>query len=128
MRFQSLKSKVLLPVSALVIASGLLISMLVSQRYSSSLLEAMSAQAQNLAHAVALDAADKILINDLVSLQKMLDHQMRSHPNISYLFIQRDGQVLAHTFGKIVPTGLLKAKHCYPWKSDAFSKDRLHHW
>ncbi len=112
----------LLPVSVLVIASGLLISMLVSQRYSRSLLEAMSAQAQNLAHAVALDAADKILINDLVSLQKMLDHQMRSHPNISYLFIQRDGQVLAHTYGKVVPAGLLKANTVTPGKAMHFQK------
>jgi two-component system response regulator HydG len=109
MRFQSLKTKLLLPVAALVITSGLLISMLVSQRYSGSLLETMAAQAQNLAHAVALEAADKILLNDLVSLQKTLDHHMRSHPNISYLFILREGQVLAHTFGKGIPSGLLDA-------------------
>jgi len=61
MRFQSLKSKLLFVVSALVIGSGLLISFLVTQRYSSSLLDAASAQAQNIAHAVALEAADKIL-------------------------------------------------------------------
>ncbi len=109
MRFRSLKTKLLLPVAALVITSGLLISMLVSQRYSGSLLATMAAQAQNLAHAVALEAADKILLNDLVSLQKMLDHHMRSHPNISYLFVLREGQVLAHTFGKGIPSGLLDA-------------------
>lgn len=109
MRFQSLKTKLLFPVAALVITSGLLISILVSQRYSGSLLETMAAQAQNLAHAVALEAADKILLNDLVSLQKTLDHHMRSHPNISYLFILREGQVLAHTFGKGIPSGLLDA-------------------
>jgi hypothetical protein len=109
MHFQSLKTKLLIPVAALVVTSGLLISMLVSQRYSGSLLETMAAEAQNLAHAVALEAADKILLNDLVSLQKTLDHHMRSHPNISYLFILREGQVLAHTFGKGIPSGLLDA-------------------
>jgi two-component system response regulator HydG len=114
MRFQSLKIKMLLPVSALVIASGLLISILVSQRYSRSLLESMSAQAENMAHAVALEAADKILINDLVALQKMLDHQMRSHSSISYLFIQRDGHVLAHTFAEGVPADLLRVNAVAP--------------
>ncbi len=69
MRLKSLRTKLLVAVSALVISSGLLISLMVTQRYSSSLLEAMTAQGENLAHAVALDAADKILINDLVAIQ-----------------------------------------------------------
>jgi two-component system response regulator HydG len=106
---QSLRTKLLVAVSALVISSGLLISLLVTQRYSNSLLEAMTAQGENLAHAAALDAADKILINDLVALQKMLDHQLRSNPAIAYLFIFRDGRILAHTFDKGVPADLLNA-------------------
>jgi transcriptional regulator with GAF, ATPase, and Fis domain len=109
MRFQSLKSKLLFVVSALVIGSGLLISFLVSQRYSSSLLNAAAAQAQNIAHAVALEATDNILINDLIALQKMLDHHMRSNPPLSYLFITRDEKILAHTFALDVPVGLIKA-------------------
>ena len=120
MPFQSLKSKMLLPVSALVIASGLLISIMVSQRYSRSLLETMFAQAENVAHAVALEAADKILINDLVALQKMLDHHMRSHPNLSYLFIIQDGEILANTFGKGIPAGLLEANKVRPGKTGRF--------
>ncbi|MGD8503206.1 MAG: sigma 54-interacting transcriptional regulator [Syntrophobacterales bacterium] len=107
MRFQSLKSKLLFVVSALVIGSGLLISFLVTQRYSSSLFNAASAQAENIAHAVALEATDKILINDLVALQKMLDHHMRSNPSLSYLFITKDEEILAHTFTVGVPVGLI---------------------
>lgn len=114
MRFQSLKSKLLFVVSALVIGSGLLISFLVTQRYSSSLLDAASAQAQNIAHAVALEAADKILINDLVALQKMLDHHMRSNPPLSYLFIVKSEEILAHTFTKGVPIALINANQLGP--------------
>ncbi len=109
MGLQSLKSKLLVAVSALVIGSGLLISLLVSQRYSSSLFKSMTAQAENLAHAVALEAADKILINDLVSLQKTLDHYRRSNPSIAYLFIARNGRVLAHTFDNGIPAELIDA-------------------
>ena len=109
MRLQSLKSKLLLAVSLLVIGSGLLISILVTQRYSSSLFQSMSAQAENLAHAVELDATDKILTNDLVALQKMLDYKIRSNPMVAYLFIIRENKVLAHTFPDGIPLELLDA-------------------
>jgi two-component system response regulator HydG len=105
----SLKSKLLLAVSLLVIGSGLLISILVSQRYSSSLFQSLSAQAENLAHTIELDATDKILTNDRVALQKMLDYKMRSNPMVAYLFIIRDNQVLAHTFSQGIPLELLDA-------------------
>jgi two-component system response regulator HydG len=106
---QSLRSKLFVTVSALVIGSGLLISLLVTQRYSNILFEAMAAQTENLAHALALEAADKILINDLIGLQKMLDHQMRSNPAVSYLFIVKEDRVLAHTFTKGVPVELTRS-------------------
>jgi len=122
MRIKSLKSKLLLPVCALVITSGLLICILVSQRYGRSLLETMSAQAENVAHAVALEAVDKILVNDLVSLQKMLDHHVRSHPEISYLFINRNGEVIAHSFPRGIPAGLLDANPISPGAARHFQK------
>jgi transcriptional regulator with GAF, ATPase, and Fis domain len=109
MGMKSLRSKLLAAVFAFVIGSGLLISLLVTQRYSYTLRTAITAQAENLAHAVALEATEKILINDLVALQKMLDHQMRSNPSLAYLFVSRDGRVLAHTFAKGVPTQLIDA-------------------
>ncbi|MCG6533809.1 MAG: HAMP domain-containing protein, partial [Syntrophales bacterium LBB04] len=109
MRLQSLKSKLLIGVAALVIGSGVLISLLVTQRYSRSLSEALAAQAEYLTHAVALEAADLILINDQVALQKMLDHQLRSNPSLSYLFVLKDGKVLAHTFQNGVPVDLFTA-------------------
>ncbi|MGD9077706.1 MAG: sigma 54-interacting transcriptional regulator [Desulfobacterales bacterium] len=111
MRLQSLKSKLLLAVSLLVIGSGLLISILVTQRYSSSLFQSLAAQAENLAQSVELDATDKILTNDLVALQKMLDYKMRSNPMVAYLFIIRDNHVLAHTFSAGIPLELLDANH-----------------
>ncbi|MCK5487188.1 MAG: HAMP domain-containing protein, partial [Desulfobacterales bacterium] len=96
-------------VSLLVMGSGLLISILVTQRYSRSLYESMEAQAENLAHAVGLDATDKILTNDLVALQKMIDYKIRSNPTVAYLFIVRDNQILAHTFTQGIPVELLNA-------------------
>jgi two-component system response regulator HydG len=109
MGLKSLQSKLLIAVSCFVIGSGALISLLVTHRFSASLLEAITAQADSLAHAVALEATDKILINDLVALQRMLEHQMRSNASLAYLFIVRDGRILAHTFPRGMPSELIGA-------------------
>jgi DNA-binding NtrC family response regulator/HAMP domain-containing protein len=105
----SLRTKLLLSVSTLVICSGLLISLFVSQRYSRSLLETAAAQAENIAHAVALEAEEKILINDAIALQKTLDHQMSGNSALSYLFVTKEGEILAHTFTRGIPAALIKA-------------------
>ena len=110
-QLRSLKSKLLLTVFILVVGSGLIVSLIISQRYSVSLREAMEAQAKNLAHSITLDLTDKILINDLVALQKLLDHQIHGHTSLAYLFVIRDDQVLAHTFGGGIPSDLLDANH-----------------
>ena len=105
----SLKSKLLASISAIVILTGLAIAGIVTQRYSGALRQEMMGQSENLAHSIALDAADRILINDLVGLQKIMDQQSRIHPGLAYLFILKDGQVLAHTFDQGVPAALLEA-------------------
>ncbi len=117
---QSLKNKLLMAVSITVIGSGLLISLVVTQRYSSSLFSSLSAQAENIAQAVALDATDKILTNDLVALQKMLDYHITSNPHTAYIFIVKDNQVLAHTFAHGIPIELLGA-------NDAILENYTHH-
>lgn len=114
MRLQSLKSRLLVGVSALVICCGLLISLLFTHSYSRILTESMTAQAEYLTHAVALQAADLVLINDPVALQKLLDHLLRSNPSLSYLFIIKDGQVLAHTFKGGMPSELVTANEGAP--------------
>ena len=105
----SLKSKLLATISVVVILTGLAIAGIVTQRYSGALRQEMMGQSETLAHGIAQDAADRILINDLVGLQKMLDQQRRIHPALAYLFILKDGQVLAHTFDQGLPAGLLEA-------------------
>jgi len=122
MRPRSLKGTLLAAVSLFVILSGLTIALLVTQRYSSSLKETMLGQSDNLAHAIALDAVDKILINDLVGLQKMLDQQMKSNPALGYIFVLRDGRVLAHTFAQGVPAGLLAVNRPVSGSQPAFRK------
>ena len=106
-RLHSLKGKLLLAIVGLIVGSGLIISSLVTYRYSRVLYAAAATHAENLSNQIVLQAADKILVNDLVSLQKLIDHHMRSHPSLSYLFIVKDGEVLAHSFPDGFPVNLI---------------------
>ena len=110
MKLQSLKTKLLIAVFMLVLGSGLLISLLVTHRYSVNLLDNMVNQGQYLSKTLALEATDKILTNDVVALQKLLsDHQSGNNPNVAYLFVVRDGRILAHTFSAGFPMELIDA-------------------
>jgi two-component system response regulator HydG len=108
MKFHHLRSKLLLAVAILVIGSGLIISLLETNRFSKSLQQAAITQGEYLSQAVALEATNKILINDLIGLQNLLNHQLHSNPLVSYLFISKDGHVLAHTFPDGIPLNLVK--------------------
>ena len=108
MRPRSLKTGLLGGIALFVVLSGLAIAFLVTQRYSAALQATIAGQSENLAHAVALEAADRILINDLVGLQKLLDQQMRGNPGVGYIFVVKEGRILAHTFPKGVPAGLVE--------------------
>jgi DNA-binding NtrC family response regulator/HAMP domain-containing protein len=107
MKIKSLKGSLQLTVTVLVLFIGLTISQFVSQRYSNTLTEAATAKAFNIAHNLALGAADAILINDLVMLQKELEDLIISTPSVAYIFVEKDGQVLAHTFASGIPKGLI---------------------
>jgi two-component system response regulator HydG len=109
MRPRTLRHTLLLAIAVIVLVSGVLISQLVTHRYSVSLMEGAVAQAQNVAHKLALDATEEVLINNLVGLQRLLDGQTAAHPAVSYIFIIRDGQVLSHTFQAGVPVELIAA-------------------
>jgi two-component system response regulator HydG len=89
--------------------SGLLISLIVTQRYSNSLRESAIAHGEAHAQSLAFEATDKILINDLVALQKLINYHLSSNPSVAYLFISRDGRILAHTFSSGIPLALITA-------------------
>jgi DNA-binding NtrC family response regulator len=105
--FESLKTMLLITVAFLVIFTGIVVSQLVIRNYSTTLLSGAIARAENIAHKLALDVTDKILINDLVAVQKILDDQMQTESSVSYLFIINNQKVLVHTFSDGVPVNLI---------------------
>ena len=107
MKLRSLKGTLLVAVTGLMALSTLLVALLASHRYAQSLEQTLAAQAENVGRALAAEAADLVLVNDLVSLRNMLERHRVAHPSLAYLFVVREGRVLASTFGSEVPEDLL---------------------
>ena len=105
----SLHAKLLAGISTLVITSGLIIAALATYRYSSALNESATSQGEYLCQSIAMEATDKILINDLMALQKLILHQQSVNPAVAYIFIQREEEILAHTFKGGFPAALIHA-------------------
>ncbi|MCF6246026.1 MAG: sigma 54-interacting transcriptional regulator [Desulfobacula sp.] len=105
--FKSLKTALLIVVACLVVFTGVVVSQLVIRNYSISLLSSAIISAESIARKLALDVTDKILINDLVAVQKILDDQLQSEHSVSYLFILSNQKVLVHTFPEGVPVKLI---------------------
>ncbi len=105
----SLRKKLTLIITAIVMTSGIIISLLVTHRYKNSLFQVAMVQADNIAHSLALEAADIVLINDRMALQKLLDYRKKSDPAIGYLFVINNNQFLAHTFDENIPADLIYA-------------------
>ncbi len=103
---QSLRSKLLITVGGLTLLGYLLIAFLVSGRYSQSLEEALEAQGGTLAQSLAVHLSDLVLVNDVTSIQKLLDSLVEQH-KLSYAFVERSSHVLAHTFEKGLPIDLI---------------------
>ena len=107
MKLNSLRTKLVVAVFALVIGSGLFITLIETNRFSKSLQEAAITQGKYLSKAIALEATNKILINDLIALQNLLHHQLNSNPSVEYLFVVRNNRIIAHTFSEGIPVNLI---------------------
>ena len=113
MKLNSLRSKLVISVSALVIGSGLVISLLETNRFSKSLQESAFSQGDYLSQELALEATNLILINDLIALQTLLNNHLLSNPLLAYLFVIKEDQILAHTFTWISPGRFFPARRGY---------------
>ena len=125
MKPRSLKGTLLAAVAGLVVLSTLLATLLASHRYAQSLEQTLAAQAENVGRALAAEAADLVLVNDLVGLRNMLERHRTAHPSLSYLFIVRNGLVLASTFGGEMPRDLLTFNLPEDFPSDGTVTQRI---
>ncbi len=73
--------------------------------------------AERMVRLVALESRDLILTNDLIALRNLYKATIVSNSHITYIFVEKNSEVLAHTFIKGVPRGLLNLEE-FPDQSD----------
>ncbi|MBI4690963.1 MAG: HAMP domain-containing protein [Nitrospirae bacterium] len=66
---------------------------------------------QSLANAVSSHIVDDMLIENFVGVDAFFEDTMRNNPGVSYLFVEKDGHVLLHTFKDGFPKKLLNIGH-----------------
>ncbi|SHE49622.1 DNA-binding transcriptional response regulator, NtrC family, contains REC, AAA-type ATPase, and a Fis-type DNA-binding domains [Desulfacinum infernum DSM 9756] len=106
MRLHSLTTRLLLGLALSVIVSSLSVATIATERYSRVLMESLRAQARTYGESLAAEAADLVLTNDLVALQHLVDHQVKIHPDLAYMFVEYRGTVLVHSFPQGFPDEL----------------------
>ena len=105
---KSIQTRLLAAIALIVVISGLAISQSIIHHYRISVHENATAQAKNTAQNLALNAADKILLNDIIALQRLLNDRMKNDEAVAYLFVIHQGEILAHTFPDGVPAQLVR--------------------
>ncbi|MBI5204743.1 MAG: HAMP domain-containing protein [Nitrospirae bacterium] len=66
---------------------------------------------KSLVAAMSSHIVDYLLIKDFMSINKFFDEIMATNNKVSYIFIEKDGQVLLHTFQEGFPKRLLDVTH-----------------
>ena len=114
MRLHSLTTRLLLGLALSVIVSSLSVATIATERYSRVLMESLRVQARTYGESLAAEAADLVLTNDVVALQRLVDHQVKIHPELAYMFVEYRGTVLAHSFSQGFPQALLEVHKDLP--------------
>lgn len=108
----SVRSKILGIVLGLVLLLGVVTTMQVRVMSRQALTDRLEEQSISITRDVAARATDLILVNDLYALHQLLEETQLNNPDVRYAFIvDKNGTILAHTFGEGFPAGLLAANH-----------------
>jgi len=116
----SLRVKILGMVLGLVLLLGTGVTLQVRATLTRTLLAQLQEESVSLGRDLAARATDPLLINDLYNIHQLLRETRANNPDVRYAFVlDRDGRVVAHTFGGGFPAGLVNA--------NAVAADAHHH-
>lgn len=66
---------------------------------------------RTLTSTMASHLADDVLVGDLITIDAFFEDIRKSDPDVSYIFIEKDGAVIVHTFTEGFPRNLLNVGH-----------------
>lgn len=107
-----------------ILLLGLVVTLQVRTIITGRMLQELDQRGGAVARDVAGRATDLILTDNLFALQELVRNTMENNEDVRYVFVQdRDGHVLAHTFGVPFPSDLLTANIAKP--ADRFRVELL---
>ncbi len=111
MKNLSLQTKVFMAMAIFVLIFGIVI-VLFTELYLKNVLQKESIDdAKVVAATMASHIVDPLLIRDFVAIDSYFDEMMKANPEIAYIFIEKNGTILLHTFKEGFPKNLLAIGH-----------------
>lgn len=111
MKNLSLKAKLFMAMSIFVLVFAVVIVLFIELYLKNVLLKESIEDAKVVAATMASHIVDPLLISDFVSIDGYFDEMMKANPEIAYIFIEKSGIILLHTFKEGFPRNLLNIGH-----------------
>lgn len=111
MKNLSLRYKLFVVLSVLIIFYAVWAALLVNFYLKNVLKKHFVNNGKVLVATLSSHLVDEMLINDFVEIYAFFDNTMINNSDVSYLFIEKNGNVLLHTFRDGFPKGLLNIGH-----------------
>ena len=106
----SVRSKIMGIALGLVLMLGLGTTWVVRRSLTAATMTELESKAVSVAEDLASRSTDPILVNNRYVLYQLISDTQKNHPDVRYIFIiDRNGQLLAHTFGEGFPLELISA-------------------
>ncbi|MBI5074224.1 MAG: HAMP domain-containing protein [Nitrospirae bacterium] len=111
MKNLSLKAKLFMAMTMFVLVFAVVIVLFIELYLKNVLLKESIEDAKVVAATMANHIVDPLLISDFVSIDGYFEEMMKANPEIAYIFIEKNGTILLHTFKEGFPRGLLNLGH-----------------
>lgn len=104
----NLKNKIIIAIAVIIAASTVFVNFFIEKFYKAKILSEFRERGESIARNLALNAADFILIEDIVALKEMAENAKKSEHDVRFVFIaDSNNNVLVSTFNDTFPRDLL---------------------
>jgi len=107
----SFKNKLFVSYTALILFFSVLSIVFVNLYITKILKEHFVQMGRSLSSTVASNITNDLLINDLLSIDAFFEDVKRNNHDVAYIFLEKDGKVVIHTFQEGFPKKLLNLGH-----------------
>jgi sensor histidine kinase regulating citrate/malate metabolism len=109
MKFISIKTKYIVGITCLILLVFFALFLYMRHEFSQRIEDELHKRGTSIARNIAIIAVKPIITENRIALQLFINESKRNEENIRYIYlVDRQGNLLAHTFGDSFPPALLK--------------------